>query len=123
LHRFRIFTLDQANALLPTIAQITERSRDELKRLESGAADGQSAPLGDGENDASEVVQRWAHTVMAFGAQPKGVFTVDFRSPDPNLLWCWAPAETEICHRHFTWESFRDRISLSPDTDFWPGRN
>jgi hypothetical protein len=123
LHRFRIFTLDQANALLPTITALTERTREQLEQLQ-GAGEGPGEPAQERANDdARELIERWAHSVLALGAQPKGVFTVDFRTPDPNVLWCWAPDEAEICHRHFTWESFNDRISLTSGGDAWPGRN
>ena len=123
LHQFRIFTLDQANALLPAIATLTERTRDQIERLQS-AEDGSAQPEEErADHQARELLERWAHSILALGAQPKGVFTVDFRTPDPNVLWCWASDEPEICHRHFTWESFKDRISLAPGGDAWPGRN
>ena len=61
--------------------------------------------------------------ILEIGGQPKGIFTVDFRSPDPNVLWCWAPDETEISHRHFTWESFKDRVSIDAADAGWPALN
>ena len=123
LHQFRIFTLDQANALLPTITALTERTRNQIERLQN-VDDAPGKPAQErADHDARELLDRWAHSILELGAQPKGVFTVDFRTPDPNVLWCWAPEETEICHRHFTWESFKDRITLTPGGDTWPGRN
>ncbi len=123
LHRFRIFTLQQANALLPTVSALTERTRGQIEQLQLiDDGPGQSAQKR-ADHDARELLERWAHAILALGAQPKGVFTVDFRTPDPNVLWCWAPNEPEICHRHFAWESFSDRITLTREPDPWPGRN
>ena len=118
-NEFRVFTIDQANALVPKIARLTERTQRQLDAL-GAPAEGREDGL---DETARRLVDTWARAVMAHGAQPKGVFTVDFRAPDANLLWCWAPGEQAICHRHFTWESFRDRVSISRQDDFWPGRN
>ncbi len=123
LHRFRIFTLEQANAMLPAITALTERTRSQIEQLQNADAANEETTQERADQDARELLDRWAHSILALGAQPKGVFTVDFRTPDPNVLWCWAPDEPEICHRHFTWESFKDRISLTPGGDAWPGRN
>ncbi|NIQ58870.1 MAG: DUF2203 family protein [Gammaproteobacteria bacterium] len=116
---FRVFTIEEANALVPKIARLTERTQRRLDAL-GAPVDGDK----DGLDDAARrIIETWARSVLVHGGQPKGVFTVDFRAPDPNLLWCWAPGERAICHRHFTWESFRDRVSISQRDDFWPGRN
>ena len=123
LHRFRIFTLDQANAMLPAVAALTERTRSQIEQLQNVVDEPGEQPTEPTDHDARELIERWAHSILALGAQPKGVFTVDFRTPDPNVVWCWAPDEPDICHRHFTWESFKDRISLTPGVDTWPGRN
>ena len=123
LHRFRIFTLDQANALLPEVSALTERTRAGIEQLQGTETDAQNTPSGTAVDGVRELIDGWAQSILALGAQPKGVFTVDFRTPDPNVVWCWAPDEPEICHRHFTWESFKDRICLTPGSDTWPGRN
>jgi hypothetical protein len=123
LHRFRIFTLAQANALLPTVSGLTRRTQAELEALRTTDLAGEDADPLAAEADARELLDRWAQGILALGAQPKGVFTVDFRTPDPNVLWCWAPGEQQITHRHFTWESFKDRLDLTAAADAWPGRN
>ncbi len=123
LHRFRIFTLDQANTLLPTVQRLTSRTKGELDTLQRAAHASDGPDPSEADHEARELLGRWAHSILALGAQPKGVFTVDFRTLDPNVLWCWAPEEHEICHRHFTWESFKDRCRLTGALDTWPGRN
>ncbi len=120
LHRFRVFSIEEANRLVPVVADLTERTKASLAAVQA-AEPVTTHP--DADHDAREILHQWAQEILALGAQPKGVFTVDFRSPDPNLLWCWAPGESEIRHRHFTWESFKDRISVADGDDSWPGRN
>lgn len=122
-HRFRIFTLEEANRLVERVSELTSRTQEELDRLRESYRTGESGGGGDVENEIRGVLDRWAREILQLGAQPKGIFTVDFRSPDPNVLWCWAPEETEITHRHFTWESFKDRVQLSAADSLWPARN
>lgn len=121
-HRFRIFSLDEANRALRRVSEATTNTRRRMRELrEEYAAD----PSGRADLDAESrlVLDEWAHVILEMGAQPKGIFTVDFRSPDPNVLWCWAPDETEISHRHFTWESFKDRVSIDGLDAGWPFLN
>lgn len=120
MHRFRVFTLEQANRLLGQVADRTELAREQLLELERRRAAGDEGDLADRTREALDA---WARAMLEVGAQPKGIFTVDFRSPDPNVLWCWAPDEPRICHRHFTWESFKDRVPLDGATLAWPSRN
>lgn len=121
MHRYRIFTRNQANEVLPLVREITERTRARLQKLQNAGEEGRAASE-DVERETREALDDWARGILEIGAQPKGVFTVDFRSPDPNVLWCWAPSEPEITHRHFTWESFKDRVAIAP-SDAWPSLN
>jgi len=117
---YRIFTLDEANQALPEVAHLTRETQDRLQSLRSTyreiEVEGEGASL---EAETRALLNDWAEAILQIGAQPKGIFTVDFRSPDPNMLWCWAPDEEHITHRHFTWEAFKDRIELEADRDSW----
>lgn len=120
-HRFRVFTLEEANAALEVVNDLTRSTEDRLRRLR--AAYGGETPAGQIEHETRLVIDEWARLILELGAQPKGIFTVDFRSPDPNVLWCWAPGEGEISHRHYTWESFKDRVGVGEGLSDWPSRN
>ena len=117
---YRIFTLDEANETLPEVAHLTRETQERLQALRSAYTkieeEGEGSSL---ESQTRGLLNDWAEAILQIGAQPKGIFTVDFRSPDPNMLWCWAPDELRITHRHYTWESFKDRIELETDTDSW----
>lgn len=120
-HRFRVFTLQEANAALEVVGDLTRSTEDRLRRLR--AAYGGDTPVDEIERETRLVIDEWARLILELGAQPKGIFTVDFRSPDPNVLWCWTPGEAEIGHRHYTWESFKDRVGIGHDQQDWPSRN
>ena len=108
--------------MLRLVSQVTASTRRRMLELrEEQASDPTAAEEVDAETRL--VLDEWARVILEMGAQPKGIFTVDFRSPDPNVLWCWAPDETEISHRHFTWESFKDRVSIDADDAGWPALN
>ncbi len=121
-HRFRIFSLDEANRALRLVNQVTASTRRRMRELrQEQESDPSAAEQVDAETRL--VLDEWARVILEIGGQPKGIFTVDFRSPDPNVLWCWAPDETEISHRHFTWESFKDRVSIDAADAGWPALN
>ena len=120
--RFRVFTLEDANACLPIIADLTKSTQASLEQIRSAYV--RDSDEGDDlERETRMVIDEWARLILEIGAQPKGIFTVDFRAPDPNLLWCWAPGEDRIAHRHYTWESFKDRVQLRSGLLDWPARN
>jgi hypothetical protein len=119
--RFRVFTLSEANATLEIISDLTKSTQTSLDQLQ--ASYGRGRPAQEVDKETRLVIDEWARLVVEIGAQPKGIFTVDFRSPDPNVLWCWAPGEREITHRHYTWESFKDRTQVAHNRVDWPSRN
>ena len=59
------------------------------------------------------MLRQWDERVARTGALPKGYFTVDFRSADPELLYCWTYGESEIAFAHKIWENFTHRRPLS----------
>ena len=122
MYRFKIFTLDEANRVLPVVIDLTLNTQERLDDLRAAyRADAPSTP--DIEEETRTLLNEWARLILEIGAQPKGIFTVDFRSPDPNVVWCWSPLEDKICHRHFTWESFKDRVSTKGPGGNWPSLN
>jgi len=120
---YRIFTLEQANNAVPEVARLTAQVQERLAELRR-AYDEQDPRAGhELERETRELLQQWQDTIRALGAAPKGIFTVDFRSPDLNVVWCWTESESEISHRHFTWESFKDRVGIAKSGRRWPSNN
>ena len=112
MYPYRVFTLEQANRTLPEVADLTRSAQERLEVLRLAYREAGDDKGTDLEEEMYAALSEWAQAVLQLGAQPKGIFTVDFFSPDPNVLWCWQPDEENISHRHFTWESFKDRVAL-----------
>ena len=64
LHRFRIFTLQEANALLPTVSRLTRRTRVELEALRTADLKDENADPLAAEADARELLDRWAQEIL-----------------------------------------------------------
>jgi len=112
----RTFSLSEANALVPRVARVTA---DALRRLQAIREGSGAETAGDDAlpPEALEEIQaalaEWSRQVQELGAQPKGFFTVDFPSPDPELLYCWTYGEDQIAFTHKVWENFSHRRPLA----------
>lgn len=113
-----IWTLEEANALLPQIIALTQRAVLRLQVLERKwdglpfrAYDAlRGAPLDD------LIRADWARDVASLGAQPQAYFAVAFGSIEPEVLLSWAYGEVDIGHEVSVWESVHERRPISnPD--------
>lgn len=113
----KVFSLAEANDLVPTVSGFTAETVEELERIralyrvDSGAPEvevPESALL-----DIQRTLQQWADKVSTLGVSPKGYFTVDFQSIDPELLYCWTYGEDQIAYTHKVWENFAHRRPLT----------
>jgi hypothetical protein len=113
----KIFTLAEANAAVEQIAaytsEVVELLHSARTRLaaqdESGQPELPEATL----KEVEVALRRWSERVAETGAHPKGYFTVDFQSADPELFYCWSWGEEEIGFVHKVWENFTHRRPLS----------
>ena len=122
MHPYRVFTLNDANRAVREVDAATRPVRERLEKIRAALTDAAPELTEELEEETREILDRWQKTVYKLGAEPKGIFTVDFRSPDPNVLWCWTVDESEITHLHLSWESFKDRVPISVEGG-WPGAN
>jgi len=123
MYPYRVFTLTEANLAVPEVARLTETVQARLGELRDELDEGDAESGQRFEQETRGVLAEWQEAILEMGAEPKGIFTVDFRSPDPNVLWCWTVEEPEITHRHFTWESFKDRVPIEIPGRGWPSKN
>jgi hypothetical protein len=109
-----IFTLQEANAVLPEVIRLTEEAIESLMVIQSPWGHlpfrKYDALRGVAEEDWIHV--EWARRVAALGIAPKGYFVVDFQSPDPDTFYCWSYGEEVVSHEHKIWETFVDRRSV-----------
>ncbi len=121
----KVFTLAEANRLVPIVAELTAEVVDNLNQIR------QQCKIGSDEQTAGvpepvvkeieQLLHGWSEQVIELGAHPKGYFTVDFQSMDPELLYCWSYGEDRISFVHKVWENFSHRrplaASVDPDMD------
>jgi hypothetical protein len=115
----RTFTLAEANTLVRLVADLTAGVVQHLDSIrQRHQVDFENPATGFPESILKEVekaLAEWSQQVMELGAQPKGYFTVDFQSLDPELLYCWTYGEEKIEYTHKVWENFNHRQRLADD--------
>jgi len=113
----KVFSFTEANELVSKIADLTEEVIQELdgirRRCSSDAEASGSAISDEILKEVAEALQNWSERVLELGGHPKGYFTVDFQSMDPELLYCWNYGEDRICYTHKVWENFSHRRPLT----------
>jgi hypothetical protein len=108
----RRFTLDEANALLPVVRQLTDEAAGAAQSLtdrlhETPPGDEQHARI---ESSLSDVVARWSQQIEELGLEPKGLWLVDFDTGDG--YYCWKHPEPAITHYHGYAEGFAGRMKI-----------
>lgn len=114
--RKRIFTLREAQALLPQVREITRAAHGRATALEA-----QAEELRPGnrrievEAQYTAVVRAWVSQVVDLGLEVKGLWLVDFDSGD-GLYYCWQHPEEQIEYFHDYDSGFGGRKPLGPLT-------
>ncbi len=115
--QIKIFTLAEANSLVRHVAELTAEVVHNLDAIrQSHRLDVEKPGSAVPESVLKEVesaLSEWSQQVIELGAQPKGYFTVDFQSMDPELLYCWTYGEERIEYTHKVWENFSHRRPLT----------
>jgi hypothetical protein len=109
----KTFTYAQACALLGDVRRKTQAADERLQqfRAEIETAGKESERAEQIGAQMNEVVHRWAEDILAVGALPKGLWTVDFDSGQ-GFFYCWTLNEDELTHYHTYEEGFRGRKPL-----------
>ena len=110
----KIFTFEEAQALIEEVREKTVFSNERLVALRA-----QVESLQSGSKRATKlnewintVINQWAQEIMELGALPKGLWTVDFDSGD-GYYYCWSLNEPNLAHFHLYEEGFAGRKPLS----------
>jgi regulator of sirC expression with transglutaminase-like and TPR domain len=96
----RVFTLDEARALLPRVKDLTSEAVQRYGRLASEL-----------EGERESVVREWMREVRSLGAEIKGLWLVDFDSGAG--YYCWKYPEPALNHFHGYEEGFNGRLPLT----------
>jgi hypothetical protein len=96
----RIFTYEEATALLPAVQQLTTEAAERVEAIQS-----------EDPADYQRVVGEWAEAVMAHGIEVKGLWLIDFDSGAG--YYCWKYPEPALEHFHGYDEGFSGRVKLN----------
>ena len=96
----RIFSYEQAVALLPDVRRLTS---DAARRVEEWTSEE--------PEDYERIVTEWAEAVMALGVDVKGLWLVDFDSGAG--YYCWQHPEPALEYFHGYEEGFGGRVKLN----------
>ena len=97
----KIFTYEEAVALLPRVREITTIAVGRVEELE------EDAPA----EEYQSVLDEWAAGVMALGVEVKGLWLADFNNG--SGYYCWHHPETSLQHFHGYDEGFDGRVKLN----------
>ena len=96
----KIFSYEEAAALLPEVQRLTDIAVEEVEALAS------DAPRDAGQ----QVVAKWAEAVMGMGIEVKGLWLIDF--DNGSGYYCWQHPEPSLQHFHGYDEGFGARVKL-----------
>ena len=108
----KIFTYDEALALLPEAQRLTE---DAVEKVEALLAANQIDDIEDLGDDAlpdyQTIVSAWAEQIQELGIEVKGLWLIDFDSG--SGYYCWKYPEPALQFYHGYDEGFAGRVQLS----------
>jgi hypothetical protein len=86
----RIFTLDEATAMLPQVRRLTADAVGRIEGLRSRRKGG--VELADLQSEADAAVQSWTSSLQQLGLEVKGLWLVDFDNGAGYYCWRWPMA-------------------------------
>ena len=111
----RVFTLEEAQAMLPTVKAMTDpvfglasSLAQELTASEEAEEEARAEEL---RERLQALVESWAEGIRDLGPDVKGLWLVDFDSGDG--YWCWAYPEEELEHWHSYEAGFAGRMPIA----------
>jgi len=109
----KIFSLEEAEKLLPLIRKITKEAalqyvvlEERMRRLEK-----ESQLLKEAEDQVGDLLTRWSEKVLKLGCHPKGIWLVDF--DNGSGFYCWRYDEDRIEYFHGYEEGFSGRTAIN----------
>lgn len=108
----RIFSLNEARALLPQVKSLTA---DAVRRVEDLTARMHKVREADSSRDAIEsgieaAIREWSLAIEQLGLEAKGLWLVDFDNGQGYYCWCY-PEDT-VSHFHDYDGGFRGRMKI-----------
>ena len=105
----KIFSYEEALALLPKVRELTEEAYRRVEEL-GEAVTAQGVAAEDARAEVDLAVREWAGAVIALGVEIKGLWLVDF--DNGNGYYCWRYPEAGLQYYHSYEEGFAGRIRI-----------
>ena len=96
----RIWTYEEAVAMLPDVQRTTSEAVARIEALED-----------DDSAEAQEILNEWAAAILAMGIEVKGLWLIDFDSG--SGYYCWKYPEASLQFFHGYEEGFGGRVGLN----------
>lgn len=96
----RIFSYEEAAALLPEVQRLTEHAVSAVDELADDA----------NSSEYQAIVGSWADSLTTLGLEVKGLWLVDFDTG--SGYYCWSYPEPSLQYYHGYEDGFRGRVKL-----------
>lgn len=115
INRRGIFSLEEAQRILPVVRRITLEFSAKVElliaRLETLQLN-QTETICALEKQVNELIQTWNDKIRKLGAEPRGLWVVDF--DNGHGYYCWKHPETDIQYWHSYEDGYTGRKPLDP---------
>ena len=108
-HPKRIFSYDEAVALLPEVRRLTEDAYERAQLVGASLSAG-GAVSTEAQEKLSAIVQEWAETLAQDGIEVKGLWLVDFDNGSGD--YCWRYPEVGLHFYHSYEDGFAGRTRI-----------
>ncbi len=112
----RVFALEEAREVLPFLLRITDESQKQVRVITTQMSklnSGDEFGLKSLEAQVQMQIEKWQHKIESLGAEPKGLWIVDF--DNGSGYFCWKFPEQEICFCHGYEDGFQSRRHVEND--------
>ncbi len=113
INKKKLFTLGEANELLPLVMKLTEESSRQVKKLINqleAFPDKKNQKAMELEEQVNKLIELWQTKIEKLGLRPKGLWLCDF--DNGAGYFCWKYPESQIAHFHGYNEGFSGRKKL-----------
>lgn len=114
INRRGVFSLEEARAILPVVRRITHEFSAKVElliaRLETLQLN-QTETICALEKQVNDLIQTWNDKIRKLGADPRGLWVVDFNCGDG--YYCWKHPENDILYWHSPEDGYSGRKPLA----------
>lgn len=104
----KVFSYDEAAALVPEVRRLTEAAYQKVAALGAGTSAGVATEEIQGRIEG--IVGAWAQALIEMGIEVKGLWLVDF--DNGSGYYCWRYPEEALQYYHSYEDGFRGRMRI-----------